>query len=82
MNRIQLIKLCDALVFALTVGFFASFSWIAGLAAAVLGLWLGFRKPRPYPRTKQEERDLARARAEDYEDFLDSGSLQNRHWHR
>lgn len=82
MNRTQIIKLCDALVLVLIVGFFASICWVAGLVAAVLGLWLGFRKPRPYPRTKQEERDLARARAEDYEDFLDSGSLQNRHWRR
>lgn len=63
MNRTQLIKLCDALVLALLVGIFTSFSWVAGLIVAVVGFWLAFVfKPRRYARSKLEEAGLARCR--------------------
>lgn len=82
MNRTQLIKLFDALVLALLVGIFASFSWVTGLVVALVGFWLGFVfKPRRYARSKLTEEGLARCRKVEREMMTNpSDPLSPGHW--
>lgn len=83
MNRILLVRLCDSLVLAVLSALAASFSWVVGLVVAALGFYLVFLfKPRRKFRDSGNTEELARLRDEDCRGFLDSGSLQNRHWYR
>jgi len=83
MNRILHIRVCDLLVLAVLSALAASFSWVAGLVVAALGFYLVFLfKSRRKFRDNGNPEELARLREEDYREFLDSGSLQNRHWYR
>jgi len=82
MKHIHVTRICDALVLALVVGIFASFSWAAGLVVAVVGFWLGFVfKPRRYARSKLAEEGLARCRKVEREMMMNpSDPLSPGHW--
>jgi hypothetical protein len=73
MNRIPLVRVCDLLVLAVLVAVAASFHWMAALAAAALGLWIGFMS-KPH-------RDQAKVRRHDRAWVWDPLDPINRHWH-
>lgn len=83
MKHIQITRICDALVLALIVGVFASFSWVAGLVVAVVGFWLGFVfQPRRYPQVPTQDKDSAKQSQGNRQSWVwDPLDPINRHWH-